>query len=158
LEDKGVLKEIMCPRHRGRDGIVKVSSVYRSGLIQDDLAEKGKGQFSSRELSERLAPPLKPHPPSMDLFIIFVVLSVASLSSVTASPLFLIFGPLAVWKGFRYSVRVNEFEKDDRLYDKAFRRWSRLFYCYKDDIVFDSETGQYSEPEGIKNLIGDISP
>lgn len=59
-----------------------------------------------------------------------------------------------------YSIHNNKLEKSKSEYQryqsawhKAMNKWNRLYYCHRDDIVFDPEINDYSPPTGMNNLI-----
>jgi hypothetical protein len=49
----------------------------------------------------------------------------------------------------------DKYAVDKSLRDMAMVKWNRLYYCHRDGIVFDPETGKTSEPTHIQELIND---
>ncbi len=144
-------KDIYCPKNKHPDDIFKVSAVYFSGVSPDQ--EEGLIPFSSKELSNRLSPPPPPEAPSQTSFIIYSVIAISFLVSIIGIPLFFIFGPVALVLGLKYYKKNKSFKDYSAFYKQAILNWNRLYYCFKDDIVFDPIKRGYAEPEGIKKLI-----
>ena len=44
-------------------------------------------------------------------------------------------------------------EKIDEQYPRAMAKWQRLYFCHRDDVVFDPETNESFEPSQIKKYI-----
>jgi hypothetical protein len=59
--------------------------------------------------------------------------------------------------GFLFKRRQNkidiEFQSTLKLYNSHYSRWNKLYYCFRDDIVFDPETNEYAPADKISNLI-----
>ena len=47
------------------------------------------------------------------------------------------------------------YEKEKALWDEAIARWGRSYYCFRDHVVFDSETGARVPPEKLDELLYD---
>ncbi|GAB4574703.1 MAG: hypothetical protein Kow0077_22600 [Anaerolineae bacterium] len=46
------------------------------------------------------------------------------------------------------------------LWEHAMDRWAGLYYCFRDDIVFDPETGEWCHPADLHEFLyaGSLSP
>lgn len=111
------------------------------------------GGINISELSKRIALPPEPQRPTKLWFIIFLVLGILSLISIVGAFNVLIFGPLAVWQGIRYNNLYKLYKEYVPYYEKAIISWDKLYYCFRDDIVLNPETNEYTPPENIYTLI-----
>ena len=46
-----------------------------------------------------------------------------------------------------------KFEKESAEWKKVHALWSNLYYCFRDDVVFDPETGEHRPPAQLKELL-----
>ena len=194
------MKRIICPICRKDDAIVKVSSVYESGvtysqhempvtqyrtqvggIFNPDTGGVQPFAFTSSEyagtrtvtrtnrtaLSERLAPPeFSGWPEDYSMFsTIFGKLSIPC-GAITATgllvlglslpspPAFIVyvvlFGvPLTLFLLFRANRKARDIREANhaanqalyRQYRSSMDRWNRSYYCQRDGMVFDPETG-----------------
>jgi len=176
-KDKLVKNNIYCPLYKHIDSIAKVSAVYASGvsvgrysgtavsLITPFSSNESSsiavtpvsmGGINISELSRRLAPPPEPMYPSNFWFIIFLILACLSLLFIwllVTLPSIILFGALATWQGIRNNNKAKECKEYQPIYEKAIMNWNKLYYCFRDDVVFNPETNKYASPEDIYNLI-----
>ncbi|MHB8278484.1 MAG: zinc ribbon domain-containing protein [Candidatus Humimicrobiaceae bacterium] len=169
---------IYCPLYHHIDNISKVSAVYSSGVSEGRysgtaisyiapfssnesssiaVTPVSMGGFNITDLSRRLAPPPQPMYPSQALFVVFLILACLSF------PLCFLFGigipflailvPLTVWQGTKNSNKTKETKEYLPIYEKAMLRWNKLYYCFRDDIVFDPETNEHVSADKINDLI-----
>lgn len=53
----------------------------------------------------------------------------------------------------KYQIAMKKFPRQIELWEKAVENWKKLYYCSRDDIVFDPKTQKYCEPDKINELI-----
>jgi len=177
-QEKLVKNNICCPLCKHIDSIAKVSAVYSSGVSEGSYSGTAVSfitPLSSNEsssvaftpvsmggvnisgLSKRIAPLPEPRYPSQLWFVIFLILACLSLSLIwimgLTLPFLVIFGALAVWQGVRISNKRKETKEYIPIYEKSMVSWNKLYYCFRDDIVFNPETNEYTSPEKVYDLI-----
>ena len=172
------MTKIVCPECEKDDMVQKVSAIYSGGVsttnyqqpvaVQTDsgmiYGNVDKTAVSKTDLAKRLAPPTEPQPQSAGclfwmvigcLFIGFMGLMVASGGDYT-----LLIGSIGVI-GFcfyyykSYYIPFNKMYKDKLKpeWDKAKQKWPDLYYCYRNDCVFDPSTGKSVPPERKSELL-----
>ena len=59
------------------------------------------------------------------------------------------------WRAYSVAQRraASEYPLNKAAWDYAIERWHRSYYCHRDDIVFDPETGETSEPGGFMGFL-----
>jgi hypothetical protein len=175
---ENVKNNIRCPLCNRVDNISKVSAVYSSGVSEGRysgtaisyiapfsskesssiaVTPVSMGGFNITDLSRRLAPPPKPMYPSKVLFVIFLILASFSFPLCflfgIGIPFFAIFISLTIWQGIKNGNKTKEIKEYIPIYEKAIVRWNKLYYCFRDDIVFDPETNVYVSADKIDDLI-----
>ena len=58
----------------------------------------------------------------------------------------------------RYEAKRSKYEAEKPVWDATMERWRRLYYCFRDDIVFDPDTGEFSQPSDVRRLLFVSSP
>lgn len=177
-QEKLAKNNICCPLYKHIDSIAKVSAVYSSGVSEGSYSgtavsfitpfspnESSSVAFTPvsmrgvniSELSKRLAPPPEPQYPSRLWFVIFLILACLSLAFIWVGgltlPFLVIFGALAAWQGVSNSNKIKKIKEYIPIYEKSMVSWNKLYYCFRDDIVFNPETNEYTSPKKIYNLI-----
>ena len=56
-----------------------------------------------------------------------------------------------LYKYRRY--KSSEYPTQKAAWDKAMERWNRLYYCNRDDIVFDPETNETCSKKDVKQFV-----
>ncbi|MCL4530405.1 MAG: hypothetical protein M1282_13455 [Chloroflexi bacterium] len=57
----------------------------------------------------------------------------------------------------RYETEISQWKIDTEKWNSAMQTWNRLYYCHRNGIIFDSETGKTCEPANINKYIYDQS-
>jgi hypothetical protein len=172
---KSTTAKVACPACAGSTRIDKVSSVVRRGRGRM-IWESGEVAHYETELSEMLAPPPPPRALPIQRLVIRVLTSFLILgillaltvaldaqNYVTMEPgviaasrriaiawFALLVPALLVYQFLRAR---NDFRKQLPLWLSARRRWSGLYYCPSDDIVFAPVLGASVPPAEIESLI-----
>lgn len=47
----------------------------------------------------------------------------------------------------------SEYRKEMQIWNSKISRWDRLYYCYRNDIVFDPDTGKSASAEQLSSLL-----
>lgn len=59
--------------------------------------------------------------------------------------------------GVQHSGKVDTLalSEDDNpvIFRKMYERWSHLYYCFRDDIIFDPQTGETCQPESLREFL-----
>ena len=152
-----------CPQCGEIDAVRKVSAIYNNGfstipndspLVPYGVVDKTITTITS--LAQKIAPPPEPKDPGgMNLgclFLLFIVFLIASSTSwifalgITITLAFLV-------NYFLFMPLQKEYKELKPEWDEAIRRWSELYYCSRDDCVFNPNTGESVPPERISALI-----
>ncbi len=159
---------IKCFKCNYSDQIQKVSAIYSAGISSGSYygsstpLGESKPSFttvsgsSQSLLSRRLAPPNKPSPSFM-LIVLDVVLAGFAIFCIILPCLFL----LVLIYVLSYKPKVDQSKKEDKerlakeipLWETAMERWNRLYYCMRDDVVFDPDTEASFRPEEMMNYL-----
>lgn len=78
---------------------------------------------------------------------------------------FLAFGGIllsAFLKGIRKLERVesgtdSDYEARKQIWKAVEKIWNQLYYCSRDDVIFDPENGQFCKPDGIEQFLHSLS-
>lgn len=174
---------VICPVCHKDDMLRKVASIAASGTAStvaqgqslgfagDDLAvistrTSGKSQT---QLSIQLSPPSKPEyvttgrlfwllPLMLGPLSLFFTLSIDSLEAgggnlLCYAPSIIITGiGLVSYRSFRREKKLFE-DEEIPLWEQSISKWKKLYYCGRDDIVFDPSTGRYVDSENMNWLI-----
>jgi hypothetical protein len=174
--------QIICPQCSKDDMIQKVSAIYSAGTASGSFsgptggiaAPIGSGKPSivggyttlrgrtQTALSTKLSPPAKPKPPSSAggwLFVIVLVLISFALIGTGGTTAF--FGVLFLIGAIGVGVLGSKGEASKRQryetltvrWTNALAAWNRLYYCSRNDCVFDPETGRQVPADRIAELL-----
>ena len=125
---------------------------------------------SITELAKVIAAPLEPiKPKGIGLLWLLLILApffvaniIHSLSGETLPALsaaggIVTFLYLLYWLYEKNKKKIDaaklQYSVDKISWEKAFAIWNRLYYCHRNGIVFDPDTGKTCEPANIKNFI-----
>jgi hypothetical protein len=156
-----------CPKCGHDDMIRKVSSIVSQGRSTGYAAglDGGYSVSSTTDLAKRLAAPTRPSMPGVlgctgPLLVVGLVACVvlalllqsinpgllpsmlekAATSKVPLlRPEYLFFLGLALIWILWWLSEKSKLRKALSLWEQATRRWNRIYYCYRDDIVFDED-------------------
>lgn len=170
------MRKVVCPKCEKDDQIQKISSLVTGGISTTNYKNSFGGietAASQTRLSSRLSPPAKPKlgfvfafAISMLLIQLFPVLcllaAVAGGSNVTIGetdsnsyPAIVNIAGVAL-DIFMIYLAVNEYRKFQNAtqnWKNQIARWGELYYCYRDDCVFNTESGKSTSPESISRLL-----
>lgn len=155
-----------CPQCRRMDAIQKVSAIVQGGVSTTNVNyESSHGLYkvsttatgeSRTILAQRLAPPPKPEGESTpDMYLaafgilvltglVFWITSSAGIgpACISAFIVFMLLAiPGAIWEQGKAKARLNA---KLPTWEQAIKNWNRLYYCARDDIVFDPENNSFA--------------
>jgi hypothetical protein len=150
----------LCPKCSKDDQVQKVSAIYSNGII------RGETSTAQTNLSKTLAPPTRPPIKSNSnafvwIFLVVVACSALSLTwgeeiaNYVAGAVFF----LALFGLFGYFSRIvkKSKEEDDRAsllwQNTVLKNWNELYYCYRDDCVFDPNSRKSVPPHNMNQLL-----
>jgi hypothetical protein len=61
--------------------------------------------------------------------------------------------PLLLGYWYYWSRRRKHNEQILPAWQAAMRNWQKLFYCHRDDLVFDVETSEHCSPEEVQTFV-----
>lgn len=112
---------------------------------------------TASQLALKLAPPRKPEYPGTDpvliIGIFMLILAICITFMLGIPGVFkegwvilvgsYLFGFLFVWLGNKNS-KANKASYTEKLttWEKQNQLWNKVYYCFRDDVVFDPETGE----------------
>jgi len=152
----------VCPICEKDDAIQKISAIFSAGFAS------GIDSYTQTELSRRLAPPVKPLHPSSDCLTIVVagfifggtlIGVLVGLGGDNTSPCIImsitlgIAGLLIYFNNLQYKKRLSEFKAIDRDWELSMNKWNELYYCTRDDCVFNMYSGKYASSNNIRELL-----
>lgn len=174
------MEKIVCPKCEKDDQIQKVTSIYTGGVSTSFHELHGAfynsaTSTSQTALSIRLSPPAKPKSRSdalnelahtsllIKMIVGFINLaffigwgiyelipSIAenfkSLAFISIAVSFVVIVLLAV-------VSFPPAKADSNWKRMMATKYNELYYCYRDDCVFDPRTNKYTSPEGMNRLL-----
>ena len=171
--------KIVCPKCEKDDQIQKVTSIFTGGISTSNYEVRGAmynsgSSVSQTTLSKRLSPPPKPKSSSDALkdwmsfsgcvlfvifaFVIGVVLAVI-IPSLLQDPQFLLLIMLSMAGAFGaelwiFTASTKNSAKSVSDWEKMIaQNYNELYYCHRDDCVFDPRNQKYASPEGISKLL-----
>lgn len=174
---------VICPVCHKDDMLRKVTSIASSGTASsvaqgqslgfagDDVAllsTRTSGR-SQTQLSAQLSPPSKPEyittgrlfwlvPLMLGPMFLFFIISIDNLEAgggnlLCYAPSIIITGIGLVWyRIFRREKKQFE-DEEIPLWEQSISKWKKLYYCGRDDIVFDPSTGRYADSANMNRLI-----
>ena len=162
---------VVCPKCRKDDMIQKVSSIYSSGIASGTTYG-----ISQTALSRQLAPPDKPSVPGStsailaSIALVWVALSCGGCALLGAvegggltgdAPGFLLIALLAGGVGVAMLTSTNSNTRRNTAkvaaemprWEKAMHRWNDLYYCARDDGVFNSTENEFVSIQYLREYL-----
>jgi len=162
-DDKQEQSSIHCPVCNHTDKMEKVSAIVDkdtqklSGTSQEWVSDKNGGYLRTvpvtgqqmSELAKKLAAPPQPQAKGFSLFFIVIgvlllINAVISLLSLNSIGNLICFATYLIPLIIIYLAKTNHDKKEQARvaseeppWNSAKEVWNRLYYCYRDDIVFD---------------------
>lgn len=164
----------LCPKCNKDDQIQKVSSIYSGGtaIADYDTYAGRRTAVSTTNLAKKLSPPPKPKLADegwsscsgLAVFAIagvilgFIVRAISSvISPATKESAFpFIIGFLIGFFGLILLIKsysAKQSKKLEPIYKNAVTKWNELYYCYRDDCVFDPSTNESTSSEEMDRLL-----
>ena len=164
----------LCPVCGKDDAIQKVSAIVASGRASGTLSGPSGGAAyvggkwgitggyttlsgsMATELAQKLAPPSEPSRGRgvlASLFIgggIFEIVIALSTEEIWILPIGIVtiaIGAILLILYFKEKPKIEE------RFVKAKSKWARLYYCFRDDIVFDPQTGETCHPDNLGKFL-----
>lgn len=175
--------EVLCPQCNHFDAVFKASTLYEYGFSIEKYERvippppgtkwpiliKQEEQTVQNALSKKLSPPQKPKPAYITGGMIIVTIVVWIVVACTILPIFngnsqsttcivglgwiLYLGLLIWWFLSHKKSEDNRVEKLMPDWSRAMERWNRLYYCSRDDLVFDPSDGSSAPASQMDQLI-----
>jgi hypothetical protein len=159
----------VCPKCEKDDQVQKVTSIVTSGSATayhkvDGFAGGSGTSVSQTQLAKRLAPPSKPIsngingvPPVMAMLILvggglliaFVLFSLPANDNLGYVGIALFLG-IVIWIS---SKPDNKLKSQLLVWEQKLSNWKELYYCHRDDCVFDPNTNKTASPENLERLL-----
>jgi hypothetical protein len=145
----------MCPKCKQADAIQKVTAIVAGGT------SSGSFSASTSSLVHQLAPPPAPvRPKGAPLGCLVPILVLAGGTAVSSNVLewvrLIAFGIVAAALLFHFrmlNTTTKRHEEYQPLYRRAIQNWERLYYCHRDDVVFDPDRQDYVSPRRLQDFI-----
>jgi hypothetical protein len=165
----------LCPVCGKDDAIQKVSAIVASGQASGTLSGPSGGAAyvggkwgitggyttlsgsMATELAQKLAPPSEPSlggGACLLLFFIgggiFEIVIALSTGEIWTFPIGIVtiaIGAIPLILYFKEKPKIEE------RFVKAKSKWARLYYCSRDDIVFDPQTGETCHPDNLGKFL-----
>jgi hypothetical protein len=164
-------ERIVCPHCNLNDKIEKVSAIVssQSHQISSYPYQVGAPTHQVSELAQSLMPPKKPEQKGLtkpDFYYRILILGFIGICPIllalsgdqTGSNLLLGLGALA-FTVFYYLSSQDKLKKGEIEHKEAVNKWNdasvkweHLFYCYRDDIVFNPIDNKTASPKDITQL------
>ena len=148
--------KIVCPKCEKDDQIQKAYAIYTNGSSSTQLDYRTA--TSTTQLASRLSPPQNPYKPASGCgWAIIYTFFMAGISIL----IYMMFQTDGVFFGFIgggiltflvYKWDANKSSTAKAEWQKKINVYFDLYYCYRDDCVFDPKTGKYTLPEGMSRL------
>ena len=158
--------KVFCPKCEKDDQIQKVTSIVTSGnsTMQLDYRTATSTTQLAQRLSPRKAPPDVNTRNIFSLNFILIVLSVAGIGSLcltlaifgldfNLTVFWIVFIVIAIAASINFSQSTKKGEKERIIWKRELSNWTELYYCHRDDCVFDPRTNKHSSPEGMSRLL-----
>jgi hypothetical protein len=175
-EEYTLLDELSCPVCHRNDRIDKVSSLVRRETGQVIAVGSGGVFAFHTALSKTLAPPEQPHTESWTqrarqigvawalLAAVVAIVLLSPLQNVVNPPSDLVTLVLVVaigwfgvagpaWSAWRLYTDKQAAERALPLWVQARERWSMLYYCSRDDVVFVANEERSESPDQLLDLL-----
>ncbi len=174
------MTKIVCPECGKDDMVQKISAIYSGGVsttsyqqpvaVQTDsgmiYGNVDKTAVSKTDLAKRLAPPHAPPETTTIpgclfwMVIISVFMAFMGIAGFSQGDFTLFLGSIGTIGFFAYYYtqyyRPTEKNRNEKLipeWEKAKQVWAGLYYCYRDDCIFDPNTGKSVPPERKSELL-----
>jgi hypothetical protein len=170
-KEKEISMSIVCPKCEKSDSIQKISAICAGGTSSMSYEVYGSGSktaISQTQLAEKLG--LSKEPPEVNtrnmfsVDYIFPILFLAAVSgfcstfammgldfSLTA---FGVIFTIVLIIGLVSIPQTKKKAAERRLaWERQRSNWLELYYCHRDDCVFDPRTNKYTSPEGMSRLL-----
>jgi hypothetical protein len=164
---------IVCPECRKDDMIHKVSAMYSGGFstIQNNspLVAYGVEQrnvTTITPLAQKLAPPALPDEPGKQIgcgsyilacIVSIIVVFICGISGIGGSwMVFISIGALLgslLLSSRNLSIKQQEYKALYPIWKQRKERWNELYYCSRNDCVFDPKEGKAISADRINELI-----
>ena len=160
--------KVVCPVCEKDDQIQKVMSIITNGSSTTQLDYRTA--TSTTHLASRLSPPQKPksslwgaNPSGCSIWFAFLgygviigyvfqlISGVDFFTSATPFTTGFFVGIAGVILFTYYDSQKTKKKIPD--WEIQVARWSSLYYCYRDDCVFDPNTNKHTSPEGMNRLL-----
>ena len=167
--------KIVCPECGKDDMIQKVSALYSGGVsttnyqqpvaVQTDngmiYGNVDKTAVSHTNLAKRLSPPTRPEDSSfgcvslvlsfiVPLSLFFPIASGVRTNTGVIITIIIVGGACVGWFYFikgRQEAHKKVFKDGTISYESRKRKWDELYYCSRNDCVFNPATGKSASPE-----------
>jgi hypothetical protein len=152
----------ICPECGKDDMIQKVSAIYSAGVTSGSYTGPTSGQATSQTgLSMQLAPPNKPSAPSttggivIGIILLWIGLAFGTCTlsgtMIKDAPGVLLFCLVVACIGVAILASTNSKAKQHAEkvaaemphWEKAMQRWNSLYYCARDDGVFNPKEREF---------------
>jgi hypothetical protein len=129
---------------------------YTDGKVGYGTSVISGSMLSSTNLAWKLARPTKPNEPGVSGKVILgVVLAMSFACFIPIAmenqwwPIFIglflfVVGFILIVKGNEEKQKAaDEYKKKLKVWEKETEEWKKLYYCHRDDVMFNPETGTY---------------
>jgi hypothetical protein len=150
--------KVVCPKCEKDDQIQKVTSIVTGGISTTTYG--GNTAVSMTNLASRLSPPKNSKLVNgFGMWFITWIIALALcgfilslfIEPITAWIIGGIVSGVFVWWGHGDEVKKHdEFEKE---LQSKMKNYGELYYCYRDDCVFDPNTNKTAPPENLEHLL-----
>lgn len=127
-----------CPRCDRADKVEKVSTLFSEGMDGD------------RVLANRIKPPSEPQRPPEKFKMSQNEVGLMIVAGFLTAGIGWIAIPLLLYRA--HNNRHAYYVQDYRNWQKAMHRWSEMYYCSRDDVVFAPDADRLVEPEVPRSL------
>ena len=149
--------KIVCPKCEKDDQIQNVYAIYTNGTSSTQLDYRTA--TSTTQLASRLSPPKNKATPSngcvwgvVYAFFMAVIAGVVYVMfQIDGVFIGFIGGGIITWLIYRWDANQQAIAKAE--WEKKIKVYFDLYYCYRDDCVFNPKTGKYTLPEGMDRLL-----
>ncbi len=172
--------KVVCPRCEKDDQVQKVTAIVTSGTSVTDYTTDsytigGGVAVSTTQLADRLRPPEQPKSKTLKQWGClgtFLVLACGAISGFTTlvvippvtstflnfwmkpeiSCIIGVIPPLLI-PFFIAFYEAQKTKKNTPIWKRKIHNWNQLYYCYRDDCVFDPRTNKHTSPENMSKMI-----
>jgi len=157
-----------CPVCNRIDAVQKLSAIVAGGQI-NKVGAYTTTPAAATKLAEELAPPKVPpyYEGCSCLFLLSFVLFVIGAVGIDhilwaehtdfpwVYPLLIVIGTYLAYRAIMSFKRARQWAREEwkPKHQAALKKWKRLYYCARDDIVFDPDIGKYCPRDEFKAFI-----